>query len=198
MTAHFAPALHALNSLFQQTSSALQVPCRFALIGGLAVSTWGTVRATQDVDVLADSIPSPIRTSTLRSRMSQLWEEKGWQHEWRIGAGDDPIPLLTHLVFPTSSQLTTDVLWAHQQWQRNAIKRAISVRVARTQVPVIHPEDLILLKLEAGGPQDLLDIEGILAAPPPELDLTRLKRSAKRLRLSLALNRRLQRSEQLI
>ena len=196
MTEHFAPALSALNSLFQQTSSTLQIQCRFAVIGGLAVSTWGTVRATQDIDVLADSTPSPIRTATLREEMSQLWEEKNWQHEWRIGAGDDPIPLLTGLVCPASGQLTVDVLWAHKQWQRNALKRAIAIRVARTPLPIIQPEDLILLKLEAGGPQDLLDVEGILVATPPELDLARLRRSAARLRLSRKLNRCLQRAQQ--
>ena len=195
MTEHFAPALSALHSLFQQTSSTLQISFRFALIGGLAVSTWGTVRATQDIDVLADSTPSPISTATLREEIRQLWEERNWQHEWRIGVGDDPIPLLTHLVFP-ASQLTADVLWAHKQWQRNALKRAIAIRVAQTPLPIIHPEDLILLKLEAGGPQDLLDVEGILATAPPELDLARLRRSAVRRRLSRELNRCIQRSHQ--
>ncbi len=194
MTERFAPALSALDSLFQQTSSTLQLPFRFAVIGGLAVSTWGTVRATQDIDILADSTPSPIGTATLRKRISQLWEEKNWQHEWRIGAGDDPIPLLTHLVFPASRQLTADILWAHKQWQRNALKRTVTIQVARRPLSVIHPEDLVLLKLEAGGPQDLLDVEGVLATSPPELDLTRLRRSAARLRLNRDLKRCLQRS----
>ena len=196
MTEHFAPALHALHTLFQQTSSILQIQFRFAIIGGLAVSTWGSVRATQDIDILADSSPNPVRTATLRERMSRFWGEKGWQYEWRIGVGDDPIPLLTHLVSPTSDQVTADILWAHKQWQRNALKRVIPIRTARALLPVIHPEDLILLKLEAGGPQDILDVEGILAVAPPELDLTRLKRSAARLRLSRDLNRYLQRSRQ--
>ena len=46
-----------------------------------------------------------------------------------------------------------------------------------------HPEDLILMKLEAGGPQDLLDVRQLLSAAPPRLDLTRLKKAAARLRL---------------
>ena len=128
--------------------------------------------------------------------MSRFWDEKGWQHEWCIGVGDDPIPLLTHLAFPVSKHLTVDILWAHKQWQRNALKRTVSIWAARTALPVIHPEDLILLKLEAGGPQDLLDVEGVLAAAPPELDLTRLRRNAARLRLSRDLNHCLQRSQQ--
>lgn len=43
---------------------------------------------------------------------------------------------------------------------------------------VLHPEDLILLKLDAGGPQDILDVRALLAAKATELDIERLKRSA--------------------
>jgi len=49
MEPRFAPALRTLGKLFQQASTALTIPIRFALIGGLAVSVWGIVRATQDI-----------------------------------------------------------------------------------------------------------------------------------------------------
>ena len=44
---------------------------------------------------------------------------------------------------------------------------------SRRPVRVLHPEDLILLKLGAGGPQDLSDAGGFLADPPPQLNLNR-------------------------
>ena len=50
------------------------------------------------------------------------------------------------------------------------------------------PEDLILLKLDAGGPQDILDVRALLAAKPSELDIERLKRGAAQLRLQTLLD----------
>lgn len=189
MMAHFAPAARAFNTLLQQTAATLDIPLRFALIGGLAVSAWGPVRATQDIDVLADSDPSPIQNRPLRTRFSEFWETRGYRSEWRAGMADDPIALLTQVRFPLPGAFTVDILWAQKQWQREALLRAVLVRVARSRMLVLHPEDLILMKLEAGSPQDLLDVEGILAAAPPELNSERLKQAAARLRLTGLLNK---------
>jgi hypothetical protein len=45
------------------------------------------------------------------------------------------------------------------------------------------------MKLDAGGPQDLFDVEQMLSAPLPQLNIERLKASAARLRLGRALNK---------
>lgn len=73
MERRFAPALRRLQKLFQDASRALHIPIRFALIGGLAVSAWGIVRATEDVDFLADSDPSPLTDRTVQGRLKQFW-----------------------------------------------------------------------------------------------------------------------------
>jgi hypothetical protein len=85
--------------------------------------------------------------------------------------------------------MTTDILWAQKRWQREALTRVRLVKVARVAVPILQPEDLILMKLEAGGLQDLFDVEGILAANPPELDRERLTQAATRLRLKTLLDK---------
>ena len=54
---------------------------------------------------------------------------------------------------------------------------------------MLHPEDLILMKLDAGGPQDILDVQTLLEARPRELDMRRLKRNAARIRLKQSLDR---------
>jgi hypothetical protein len=61
------------------------------------------------------------------------------------------------------------------------------------EVYVLHPEDLILMKLEAGGPRDLLDIEEMLFKAPSEVNLRRLKRKAAQLRLGTELSKCLRR-----
>ncbi len=189
MEQRFASALRTLQELFQDASRALKIPVRFALIGGLAVSAWGAVRATQDIDLLVDSTPSPLRDVPLRDRLQRFAEELGYSVEWRVGATDDPIPLLLRLDLPgTMRGLAADILWAHKRWQREALARTITLSVLGFDVFILHPEALVLMKLEAGGPQDLLDVEALLSTPPRELNLTRLKQKASQLHLVTRLN----------
>lgn len=122
--------------------------------------------------------------------MQKYLEKRGCRAEWRVGEPDDPIPLLLRVRLPRSVRpLGADILWAHKSWQREALSRRIAIKISRLQVYVLHPEDLILMKLEAGGPQDLLDVERLLSNVPPELNLTRLERKASHLRLGTALKR---------
>lgn len=103
-----------------------------------------------------------------------------------MGAGDhgDPVSLLLRIELPRSyGGLSADVLWAHKRWQREALTRTVTVSVSRRRVRVLHPEDLILLKLDAAGPQHLLDVQALLTDPPPQLKFARLKKAAVRMRL---------------
>jgi hypothetical protein len=189
MDQRFAPALGTIQKLLEAIFRQINTPIRFALIGGLAVSAWGSVRATQGIDFLADSDPSPIDNTELRDKLKKLIERHRCRVEWRIGEYDDPIPLLLRIELSRRhGNLGADILWAHKRWQREALSRTIAVNVSRQRVQLLHPEDLILMKLEAGGPQDFLDVQGLLTVRPRQLDLRRLKRSATRLRLKQALD----------
>lgn len=190
MVQRFARSVHALQKLLRDASSELRLPLRFGLIGGLALSAWGVVRATEDIDLLADSTPSPIRDMDVRRGMAVFLEERGCKAEWRVGDADDPIPLLLRLRLPRQlGGVGVDILWAHKRWQQEALTQAIEIRVSRMKLSVLHPESLILMKLDAGGPQDLLDVEALLVNPPPELDSRRLAKKAKALRLDSVLRK---------
>ncbi len=196
MEPRFARALRTLAELFNAASHALRVPIRFALIGGLGVSTWGAVRATEDIDLLADSDPSPLNDVAFRDRLGKYLEDKNCGVEWRIGEPDDPIRLLLRLRLPGRARgLRIDILWAHKRRQRDALLRRISIKISRLKLFVLHPEDLILMKLEAGGPQDLLDVEALVSRPPPELNLRSLQQSAASLRLGGLLDKCLRSAE---
>lgn len=186
MEPRFARALHRLAELFDGAADAVCVPVRFALIGGLGVSAWGAVRATRDIDLLADSDPSPLRDLELRARLRGYLEDRGSEAEWRAGDHEDPVPLLLRLGL---SEITVDILWAHKQWQREALARSVLLKLDELEVAVLHPEDLILMKLDAGGPQDLLDVESLLSGPPTELNLKSLRQRAATLRLGKILGR---------
>jgi predicted nucleotidyltransferase len=55
------------------------------------------------------------------------------------------------------------------------VARSVWVEVSGVRVPLPRPEDLIILKAVAHRPQDLVDIEAILAAQP-RLNLRRVRR----------------------
>jgi hypothetical protein len=184
MEPRFLPALSKMHKIFLAVSRELRTPVNHALIGGLSVAAWGMVRATEDLDFLADSDPSPIGDLNLRDLLRGSLERQRCRVEWRVGDHDDPVPLLLRIDLPRSyGGLSADVLWAHKRWQREALTRTVTVSVSRLRVRVLHPEDLILLKLDAAGPQDLLDVQALLADPPQQLKLARLKETAARTRL---------------
>ena len=123
----------------------------FALIGGLAVSAWSPPRATMDVDllVLADA-------KNLDHLLSALCDA-GLAAELRRGGFDDPVPLLIRADF-------LDIIIATKKYEAEAVTSSVTVNIAGRDIPVAAPEYLVILKLKAGGPQDLTDVREILAS----------------------------------
>jgi hypothetical protein len=123
MNLQFAPALSRLQQLLSAASRELHRTINYALIGGLSVAAWGVVRATQDIDFLADTEPSPISDRNLRDRLKRHLERQRCHVEWRVGDYDDPVPLLLRIELPRSyGGLGADVLWAHKSWHRDALR----------------------------------------------------------------------------
>jgi hypothetical protein len=85
MEQQLAPALGRLRKLLEEASTAIHIPITFALIGGFAISARGTVRATQDIDLLADSDPSSISDRHLRDALAKFLARRNCAIEWRIG-----------------------------------------------------------------------------------------------------------------
>jgi hypothetical protein len=123
----------------------------FALIGGLAVSAWSPPRATQDVDLLV-----LIDSNNLNHLVKALCDA-GINAELRRGGVDDPVPCLIRADY-------LDIIVATKKYEAEAIKQSIIVSIAGRDIPVASPEFLIILKLKAGGPRDLLDVQELLAS----------------------------------
>lgn len=123
----------------------------FTLIGGLAVSAWSPPRATMDVDflVLVDS-------ANLNYLVKALCDG-GLNAELRRGGYDDPVPWLIRAD-------ALDIIVATKKYEAEAIEQSIVVDVLGRDIPVASPEYLIILKFNAGGPRDILDVREILAA----------------------------------
>jgi hypothetical protein len=102
--------------------AALHVP--HGLIGGWAAIAWGRVRATRDVDWLADFAPSKIKT--ILEAMTPLGAA-----EWRAPGEDDPIAGLIRVVPPDERKPMIDVLVANGRADRQALERCIEIELGQ-------------------------------------------------------------------
>ncbi len=112
----------------------------YALIGGLAVQHWVSVRPTNDIDIvlLASDL---IDVKTLFPNGSE-----------------------TALVYYVKIEGTL-VDFMHSQifpWTQDAIKSAVQKSDTGTSIPVVLPEYLILYKMHAARQRDLEDVKDLL------------------------------------
>ncbi|MBI2828204.1 MAG: hypothetical protein HYX77_02885 [Acidobacteria bacterium] len=129
------------------------IPC--ALIGASALAVHGIPRSTYDLDLL---------TTSPRALEPSLWEPlsaHGVSVDVRAGDAADPLRGVVRM--QQAGDRDVDVVVGRHQWQRDLLGRAVPSRVLNEDVPVVLKGDLILLKLYAGGHQDVWDIEQLLA-----------------------------------
>lgn len=151
----------------------------YALIGGLSVSTWGRPRATNDIDLLV-SLPSILDLD----KFSEALQETGLEPEIFLGGQLDPVPYLVKFF---QDDVLVYMLIATRTWENEAITEAAEIDFHGEKVPVAKVEHLIVMKLKAGGPKDLLDVKDILAIGGADMDLVR--ELAKRLRVDKKLEK---------
>jgi hypothetical protein len=146
-----------------------------ALIGAAALAARGVARSTFDIDLLTT-------------------DAGVLEHEWwtplavgdvtvdvRCGDADDPLAGIVRIETPADRPV--DLVVGRHAWQARAVARA---ERASAGPPVVTPVDLILLKLYAGGAQDVWDVRELLRQPgaenlPAEVEaeLTSLPRSMR-------------------
>jgi hypothetical protein len=166
-----------------ESLEALGIP--HGLIGGWAVIAWGRVRATRDLDWLA-IIPASRRKEVLASLASF------GAAEWRAPGEDDPIAGLIRVVPADEEEAVLDILIAKGSADRTALSRCISVELGKSSLPAVRPEDIIAMKLQAGGGLDYEDARELLGVQAGRLDEAMLVAACKERRVldRLALIRR--------
>jgi hypothetical protein len=173
-----------LNEALQKVITALnRLEIPHALIGGLAVAARGAIRATRHVDLIVDL---PVHEA---SSLERSLRDNGFQATSYRGAADDPIVGVLRLAVPVAgAEVNCDLLFASRAWQTRAIKNATAVDLGSFLVSVALPADLFLLKLYAGGPQDLMDAAQLLKLQSPS-ERAQWKATAAQLRLKAEFNR---------
>lgn len=124
-----------------------------ALIGGAALAAHGIARATLDFDLLV------VDRAVLAP---QFWKDSGVANvEVRPGDPDDPLAGVARV---TDGGDAVDIVVGKHSWEAQILARRIDVTVQQQSLPTVDRADLVLLKLFAGGPQDLLDVSLLLTA----------------------------------
>ena len=124
------------------------------LIGAAALAAHGVSRSTRDLDLLV------VGPAALEDATWATLEAAGVSVDVRRGEPDDPLAGVVRLEAAEESAI--DVVVGRAAWQRSVVERARPVQLDDLELPVAEAPDIILLKLYAGGPQDLWDIQQLL------------------------------------
>lgn len=150
----------------------------FALVGGMAVSARARPRATKDIDFIIQAEPEFYNNVLPREIIKRKLTSKTFQSDKL-----DPMNGLVRIYDSEGNELV-DLIPVFFKWQNDIIHKAELVKIFETTIPVARIEDLVVMKLVAGGPQDMLDIrELLLAAKVVGIDEKRLLNLAKRARV---------------
>ena len=126
-----------------------------ALIGASALAVHGISRSTLDIDLL-------VTDRRVLSRAFWIALSPRALVEIRSGDADDPLAGVVRV--SAEGERDVDVIVGRGTWMADIIGRA-QPPVHGTGVRAARADDLVLLKLFAGGSQDRWDIEQLLALP---------------------------------
>ena len=121
----------------------------------------GVARSTQDVDLLT------LSDICLDAASWTPLTDAGVDVSATRGDADDPLAGVVR--FSQEGQDQVDLIVGRYRWQQRLLERAEPAVVGGAiTLPTAQPRDLVLLKLFAGGSQDLWDMQQLLAGPDSE------------------------------
>ncbi len=140
----------------------------YAIIGGLAVQRWGQPRLTRDVDVtvlLPPGREEPVLREIVAVFPPRLKDAVAFALEHRV------LPVEV----PEASEV--DISLGLPGYEEHVMARAVAYDLGDgREVRLCSAEDLIVHKALAGRPQDVLDLEGVVARQGAALDVAYIRR----------------------
>jgi predicted nucleotidyltransferase len=135
----------------------------YALIGGMAASLRGETRTTADVDLVIDADVS--HALNLITRLEQSSFRPLFDKVAEVVERSFILPLRHR-----TTNIKVDMSLGLSGFEQKLIGRAELLDIAGTMVSVVTSEDLLVMKILAGRPQDTQDARGIVAAQSDRLD----------------------------
>jgi hypothetical protein len=140
----------------------------YAVVGALAASIHGAVRASMDADVVlslgmqqAPGLEAAFKAVGFRTALTR-------------GDPEDPIPGLLRLNDRHENRV--DLLIGLRGMEPQAFSRTVEVPFQGKSLKFISREDFVAMKVFAGGPLDLIDATRAISAAGTSLDLALLRR----------------------
>lgn len=131
---------------------------RYSVIGGIALSQWGVIRVTRDIDIKV------LVPDTKYDRVSALLY-KNFPDKARPEVQDNPL-----IVSVIIDGVIVDFLLAVPGYEELIIERAIRRDLEGLSVWICSAEDLVIQKAVAGRERDWPDVEAILIEQRGKLD----------------------------
>lgn len=135
----------------------LSVP--YMIIGGQAVLLYGEPRFTRDIDITLGididelhKIKQAIETLSLKPLIENVED---------FVSKTRALPVLEE-----STGLRVDFVFSFIAFEREAIKRAVKIKIRNHDVKYASVEDLIVYKIVAGPPVDLDDVKNVVRKNP--------------------------------
>lgn len=141
----------------------------YCLVGGYAVAVHGVPRHTVDLDLMVELSDEQL------ARLLEELQKRNIRYVYRRSSLCDPVGDVVSLELELPIQLIR-AKWKHES---SAVAHAVEVAYHGARIRVATAEDLIILKLRAGGPLDLYDVENILATKGDSLNYNRLEALAR-------------------
>lgn len=153
---------------------------RYALVGGLAASIRGRTRVTEDVDLVLDcSVEGALDLlDAVRPDFDQFFPDVE-----QVVRSCFILPLEDR-----SSQVKIDLAVGISGFEQMVIDRATVVGIAGASIAVGTAEDVLLMKLLAGRPQDDQDIKGLVAVNFKTMDWRYVTETASQLQEAVGID----------
>jgi len=139
---------------------------RWFLFGAQAAILWGNVRSTNDVDI---TVIEPADREAFVNAM----REHGFDLKY-----SDRESMTNSRVFPFNHRATgikLDVVIGGHPLEETFVDRAVDVDIEGIQIPVISPEDLIVVKILAERPKDIEDVRSVIVRQRKSLDTAHIR-----------------------
>ena len=130
----------------------------YAVVGGFAAAVHGVDRGTKDMDVIVQ-----VALPDLPQLVSRL-KEAGFAATLKQGGFDDPIAAVVDL--KDAYKNCVEILVGLKGLPSDAFLRAIEIPYCGSTLRVVGCEDFLAMKLAAGGPKDLLDVDEAVKINP--------------------------------
>lgn len=158
------------------------VGARFAVIGGLAVSAHSEARATKDIDL---AVVADAETS---ERLTGEMSRAGFAARMHGPPGPGAVIRFSRTGADGITRWV-DLLFAGTPFEERAVSRARLARVLNRELPIASVEDLLVYKLVAGRPQDVVDAVRLWRDHSPTLDRAYLDATVREWELDAELER---------